>query len=106
MMVSAGILYLALFALAARMQRHRAVLLGPWQNKGFVPHMELAGWVLLGLSLASLWRTADPGMALVGWTGLLALLGGGVVLGMTYRPAVARLGVPAALAMVLLGLAT
>jgi hypothetical protein len=106
MMASAGLLYLALFALAARMNRHRAVLLGPWQRRAFVPHLALAGWLLLALSLAGLWATADAGMALVEWIGLLALLSGGVTLCITYAPGVARAGVAAALALVLTGLAS
>jgi hypothetical protein len=104
MMLTAGLLYLSLFALAARMQRHRPVLLGGWQKHGFVPHLDMAGWTCFALSLVSLLRHSDPGMALVGWVGLLALLGGVVMLGMTYRPALPRIGVPIAGAMVLLGL--
>jgi hypothetical protein len=106
MIISAGLLYLALFALAARMPRHRPVLLGGWQGHGFVPHLTLAGWSLMALSLASLWTRADVGIALVGWIGLLALLGGGVTLGISYCPGVARAGVPVALALVLTGMAS
>jgi hypothetical protein len=96
MMLTIGLLYLSLFALAARMQRHRPVLLGTWQKRPFVAHLELAGWTLFGLSLLSLWLWADIGMALVAWVGSLPLLGGLVVLGMAYRPAVPRAGVPVA----------
>ncbi|WP_196221869.1 DUF3325 family protein [Sphingobium sp. CAP-1] len=104
MMLTAGLLYLSLFALAARMQRHRPVLLGSWHKRPFVRHMEWAGWLLFALSLLSLWRSADPGMALVAWVGLLALLGGGIMLGMTYRPTWPRMGVPVASIMILSGL--
>jgi hypothetical protein len=104
MMLTAGLLYLSLFALAARMQRHRPVLLGGWQKRSFVPHLDMAGWICFALSLLSLLRHSDPGTALVSWVGLLALLGGVVMLGMTYRPALPRMGVPVALAMILLGL--
>jgi hypothetical protein len=104
MTVTIGLLYLALFALAGRMQRHRPVLLARWQQRSFVGHLELAGWALLALSLLSLWLWADVGMALVAWIGLLPLLGGVVVLGMTYRPTVARAGVPVAAALTIAGL--
>ncbi|MDO7835475.1 DUF3325 family protein [Sphingobium sp. HBC34] len=104
MMVTAGLLYLALFALAAHMQRHRPALLGPWQKHPRIRHLAMAGWLLLGLSLLSLGRSPDAGMALVAWVGLLALLGGGVMLGMTYRPVVPRVGVPVAMMLILLGL--
>ncbi|RYM13855.1 DUF3325 family protein [Sphingobium cupriresistens] len=104
MTVTIGLLYLALFALAGRMQRHRPVLLTTWQRRPFVGHLELAGWTLLGLSLLSLMLWADVGMALIAWIGLLPLLGGVVVLGMTYRPAVARAGVPVAAVMLVAGL--
>lgn len=104
MILTIGLLYLALFALAGRMQRHRPILLSIWQRRPFVGHLELAGWALLGLSLLSLWLWADIGMALVAWIGLVPLLGGVVVLGMTYRPAVARAGVPVAAALTIAGL--
>ena len=104
MMTTIGLLYLSLFALAARMQRHRPVLLGSWQKRRFISHLELAGWTLFGLSLLSLWLWADIGMALVAWTGLLPLLAGSVVLGMTYRPAVPRAGVPVAAILLVAGL--
>lgn len=104
MMVTAGLLYLALFALAARMQRHRRALLGQWQQRSVFQHLDVLGWLLLGLSLLSLWRAPDPGIALAGWVGLLALLGGGLMLGMTYRPVLARAAVPLAIALMLAGL--
>lgn len=103
-MATIGLIYLALFALAARMQRHRPMLLGAWQRRPFVAHLELAGWTLFGLSLLSLWLWQDWGMALVAWVGLLPLLGGVLVLGMTYRPALPRAGVPVAIAVLVAGL--
>lgn len=103
-MATIGLVYLALFALAARMQRHRPILLGAWQRRPFVAHLELAGWTLLGLSVLSLWLWQDVGMALVAWIGLLPLLGGVVVLGMTYRPTLPRAAVPVAAALVIAGL--
>ncbi|MEC3909314.1 DUF3325 family protein [Sphingobium sp. CR2-8] len=104
MMLTTGLLYLALFALAARMQRHRPLLLDAWQRHPFVAHLALAGWMLLGLSLLSLWLWADVDMALVAWIGLMPLLGGAIMLGMTYRPALPRIGVPVAAAMMVAGL--
>ncbi|WP_311267813.1 DUF3325 family protein [Sphingobium sp. WCS2017Hpa-17] len=104
MMLTIGLLYLSLFALAARMQRHRPVLLATWQKRPFVAHLELAGWTLFGLSLLSLWLWQDSGMALVAWVGLLPLLGGVVLLGMTYRPAIPRAGVPVAALLLITGL--
>ncbi|WP_298399978.1 DUF3325 family protein [Sphingobium sp.] len=104
MMLTAGLLYLALFALAARMQRHKPVLLDAWQRRPLVAHLEMAGWALLALSLLSLGLAADPGKALVTWVGLLALLCGAIMLGMTYRPALPRIGVPVAALMIPLGL--
>lgn len=104
MMLTIGLLYLALFALSARMQRHRPVLLDTWQRQPFVVHLEWTGWTLFGLSLLSLSLCSDVGMALVAWTGLLPLLAGVVVLGMTYRPALPRAVVPIAAAATLLGL--
>jgi hypothetical protein len=104
MMLTIGLLYLSLFALAARMQRHRPVLLEAWQKRRFVAHLELAGWTLFGLSLLSLWLWQDKGMALVAWVGLLPLLGGIVLLGMTYRPVVPRAGVPLAAFLLIAGL--
>lgn len=104
MMATIGLLYLSLFALAARMQRHRPVLLAAWQKRPFVAHLELGGWTLFGLSLLSLWLWPDVGMALVAWIGLLPLLGGVLLLGMTYRPAVPRAGVPLAALLLVAGL--
>ncbi|MES2174289.1 MAG: DUF3325 family protein [Pseudomonadota bacterium] len=104
MTLTIGLLYLALFALAGRMQRHRPVLLNSWQRRPWVTHLPLAGWTLLGLSLLSLMLWADFGMALVAWIGLAPLLGGVVVFGMTYRPAVARAGVPVAAVLLVAGL--
>jgi hypothetical protein len=104
MMLTIGLLYLALFALAGRMQRHRPVLLGAWQRRPFVSQLELMGWTLLGLSWFSLWQWPDIGMALVAWIGLLPLLAGAVVLAMTYRPMWARVGVPVATALAIAGL--
>lgn len=103
MMVTVGLIYLSLFALAARMHRHRPILLGPWQRRPFVAHLGLAGWTLLGVSIASLWFWDDVGMALVAWIGLLALFAGGLLLGMTYRPMLPRAAVALAVALVLLG---
>lgn len=104
MMLTIGLLYLSLFALAARMQRHRPLLLTAWQKRPFVAHLELAGWTLFGLSLLSLCLWQDSGMALVAWIGLLPLLGGILLLGMTYRPAIPRAGVPIAGLLLVAGL--
>ncbi|WP_088182498.1 DUF3325 family protein [Sphingobium sp. Z007] len=104
MMLTIGLLYLALFALAGRMQRHRPVLLLRWQRRPWVAHLEWAGWMLLALSLLSLLLWADAGMALIAWIGLLPVLGAVVMLGMTYRPAVPRTVVPVAAALTIAGL--
>lgn len=104
MMLTIGLLYLALFALAGRMQRHRPVLLGRWHRRPWVAHLEWAGWTLLALSLLSLLLWADAGTALVAWIGLMPLTGGVVVMGMTYRPAVSRAAVPVAAVLAIAGL--
>lgn len=104
MTASAGLLYLALFALAAHKQRHRPALLGPWERKAFVPHLDLAGWLLMLVSLLSLYPADDIGMAFVGWIGLVAAVACLVTLGMTYGPSLVQSGVAVALAMIIFGL--
>ena len=104
MILTIGLLYLSLFALAARMQRHRPVLLGAWQRHAFVGYLEPGGWTLMGLSLLSLWLWHDVGMALVAWVGLLPLMTGIVLLGMTYRPAFPRAAVPIAAMLIVAAL--
>lgn len=104
MIATTGLLYLAIFALAAHKQRHRSVLLGPWERKALVPHLDLAGWLLLLLSLLSLCRAGDLGMAFVAWVGLVAAGASLVTIGMTYRPGLVQGGVALALAMTILGL--
>lgn len=106
MMLTIGLLYLSLFALAARMQRHRPVLLGPWHGHALIRHLELAGWMILGLSLLSLWRWDDMGMALIAWVGLLPLLAGILLLGMSYHQILPRAALGVAAAMTIAGLAS
>ena len=71
MIASAALLYLGLFLLAGRMQRHHAVLLGPWRDVARRTPMDLAGWGLMLLSLASLARAGEWSFAIVAWIGLL-----------------------------------
>lgn len=104
MIASAGFLYLAFFAFAAHKQRHRPALMGPWERKAFVPHLDLAAWVLLLLSLLGLYRADDLGMAFVAWTGLTAASASLLTFGMTYRPHWVQGGVAVACVMIVAGL--
>ena len=99
MIASAALLYLGLFLAAGRMQRHQAVLLGSWRDVARRTPMDLAGWGLLLLSLASLARAGEWSFAIVAWIGLLTTAGVVMVLGMTYRPALLRALALAALVM-------
>ncbi|MCI4591745.1 DUF3325 domain-containing protein [Sphingobium sp. BYY-5] len=104
MIASAGLLYLGLFALAAAMDRHRRVLAGPWHRPAIAPLLAPLGWCLLALSLLSIAPVWKGGVGLVSWCGLLPLVGGVVMLGLTYRPAWLRPGLAAAALLILAGL--
>lgn len=90
MIATAALLYLGLFLLAGRMQRHQAILLGPWRDVAKRTPMDLAGWGILLLSLASLARAGEWSFAVVAWIGLSMAVGAVMVMGITYRPALLR----------------
>ena len=100
-MIAAGLTLLGFFALAGAMPRHAPALLGHWAP-GIRPGLLRAlGWLLLVAALAATLSASDWPIALVRWFGLLPLAAGGVLLGLTYDPRLARgvaaLGVPAIL---------
>jgi hypothetical protein len=104
MIVTAGLLYLGLFALAASMDRHRRALAGPWHQPAVAPLLAPGGWCLLVLSLCSITPLWQGGVGLVSWCGLLPLVGGLLMLGLTYRPAWLRPGLVVAGLLILAGL--
>ncbi|NWK97658.1 DUF3325 domain-containing protein [Sphingobium lactosutens] len=104
MIVTAGLLYLGLFALAASMDRHRRVISGPWQQPAVTPLLAPAGWCLLALSLFSIAPLWQGGVGLVSWCGLLPLIGGIIMLGLTYRPAWLQPGLVVACLFILAGI--
>ncbi|WP_325233724.1 DUF3325 domain-containing protein [Sphingobium sp.] len=103
MISSAGFLYLGLFALAASMDRHRRTLAGPWHRPPVAPLLAPTGWCLLGLSLLSIAPGWHGGIGLVNWCGLLPLVAGIMMLGLTYRPEWLRPGLVVALLLIAAG---
>lgn len=103
MIAIAASLYLALFALAASMARHGPVLLGHRYLARRARFARLAGGLLLGASFAMVFATPDWSMALIDWCGLAPLLGGTVLLGLTYGAPIARGGAVVALLGLLVG---
>jgi hypothetical protein len=106
MIATAGLLYLGLFALAASMDRHRRALAGPWHRAAVAPMLAPVGWCLLVASLLSILPDWKGGVGLVSWIGLLPLIGGGMLLGLSYRPGWLGIGAGVALALVGMGLLT
>lgn len=104
MIAMASLLYLGLFAIAASMNRHQRALDGPWQQSAIASTLAPAGWSLLALSLLSIAPVWNGGVGLVSWCGLLPLIGGGVMMGLTFRPDWLRIAVLPALALVVAGL--
>ncbi len=102
MIAAAGLLYLGLFAIAASMGRHRRALSGPWHQPATAPLLAPVGWCLILRSLLAMLPHWQGGVGLVSWIGLLPLLGGALLLGLSYRP---RWLVHGAAAAVLLSLA-
>lgn len=100
----AGLLYLALFLIAAGMARHGPVLLAPLWTKETERKAVVAGWSLLLLSLILVF--AGPGwpFRLIEWLGLVPALAGAVLLGLSFAPWLPRLGALAALGAIGLGM--
>lgn len=86
MIAAAGLLYLGLFAIAASMGRHRRALSGPWHQPATAPLLAPVGWCLILGSLLAMLPHWQGGVGLVSWIGLLPLLGGALLLGLSYRP--------------------
>lgn len=105
MIATAGLLYLGLFAIAANMDRHRRAMPGPWQDAAVAPILAPAGWTLLALSLLSIVPVWNGGVGLVSWCGLLPLIGGVLMLGLTYRAHWLRIALIPALMLVIAGCA-
>ncbi|HUD94083.1 DUF3325 domain-containing protein [Sphingobium sp.] len=104
MILAIGLLYLGLFTLAANMDRHRRTLAGPWHQPSIAPVLAPLGWCLIALSLLSIARVWNGGVALVSWCGLLPLIGSVIMLGLTFRPAWLKLGLAMAMLFVMTGL--
>lgn len=102
-MMAAGLLYIAFFALAAAMTRHAPVLLGPWQRHPIARHLASVGWIAIGASLLCAIMTGDDGIAFVTWCGLLPLMAGLVLVGLTYGARALRGGVVVAMILVTIG---
>lgn len=103
-MITAGLLYLGLFALAAGMARHAPALLGGWSAAPLAGRLPAIGWTLVALSLLATLAAADWPVALVRWVGLLPAMAGIILLGLTYHTSIPRAGVVVAAGLVLLGL--
>ncbi|WP_370310359.1 DUF3325 family protein [Sphingobium abikonense] len=106
MIAAAGLLYLGLFALAASMNRHQRALAGPWHQPGAAPLLAPGGWLLILCSLIAMLPHWQGGIGLVSWIGLLPLVGGLLLLGLSYRPRCLVQGLGGAIAIVILGIMT
>lgn len=96
-----GLLYLGMFALAAGMSRHGPPLLGPQGKHSWLRYPSRYGWALVALSALLAIFSRDGGQALVLWFGMIPLASAITLLGLTFRPAVARACVPIAILLVL-----
>ena len=96
-----GLLYLGMFALASGMSRHGPPLLGAQEKLAWLRHPARYGWGLVTLSALLAIFARDGGQALVLWFGAIPLTSAIILLGLTYRPAVARACVPLAALLVL-----
>lgn len=102
-MIEAGLLYLGLFALAASMSRHAAMLPGRIAAPHHAAWARRGGWALLLLSLAIPFARTDWPMALLTWFGLAPVMAGVVLIGLTYGVVLTRIAAGAALLAVLAG---
>ncbi|HEU0095372.1 MAG TPA: DUF3325 family protein [Rhizomicrobium sp.] len=102
-MIAAGLLYLGLFALAASMSRHAPALLGGWKSAFPAAFLPATGWIFIALSLLVSLAAADWPIALVRWGGLLPLMAGVILLGLTFRAAVVQAGAIGAIGLILFG---
>jgi hypothetical protein len=85
-----GLLYLGMFALAAGMSRHGPPLLGAQGKLAWLRHPARYGWALIAVSALLAIFARDGGQALVLWFGAIPLVSAVILLGLTYRPAIAR----------------
>jgi hypothetical protein len=85
-----GLLYLGMFALAAGMSRHGPPLLGAQARFAWLRRPARYGWALVALSALLAIFARDGGQALVLWFGAIPLVSAIILLGLTYRPAIAR----------------
>jgi hypothetical protein len=102
-MIAAGLLYLGLFALAAGMPRHTHRLLGRWHIVRPVHYAPVLGWSLILLSLLAALVVRDWPRALVAWFGLMPVMAGTLLLGLTFGAGIARTGAAFAVALVIAG---
>lgn len=103
-MIVAGLLYLGMFALAAGMSRHADPLLGAYGRISAPRRASVLGWTLVALSLLIAILTRDGGQALVLWFGLVPLVSAILLLALTYRPLLARIGALGSAILILAGL--
>ena len=106
MIAAAGLLYLGLFLLASSMSRHQRALAGPWHQPAMAPLLAPVGWLLILASLMAMLPHWQGRIGLVSWLGLLPLVGGLLLLGLSYRPHWLKQGAAGAIAVVILGVAT
>jgi len=102
-MIAAGLLYLGLFALAAGMPRHAHTLLGRWHIAPLIQYAPALGWTLILLSLLAALAVPDWPRALVGWFGLMPVMAGTLLLGLTFGVGIARAGAVFAVGLVIAG---
>jgi hypothetical protein len=93
LIASAGLLYLALYALAVAQPQHGDVLTARRLAVARRQQARFAGWLLLAASLLLALLTREPVNAALWWIGALPALGLPLVLARSYRPALARTGV-------------
>jgi len=100
----AGLLYLALFLIAAGMARHGPALLAPLWTQENGRRAAVAGWSLLLLSLILVFGGSGWPLRLIEWLGLVPALAGAVLLGLAFAPWLPRLGALAAIGAIGLGM--
>ena len=102
-MIAAVLLYLGLFLLAAGMPRHADTLLGRRHIADLVPYAPALGWGLILLSLLAALAVRDWPRALVAWFGLMPVMAGTLLLGLTFGAGIARIGAVIAIGLAIAG---
>jgi len=102
-MIAAGLLYLGLFVLAAGMPRHTDTLLGRRHIAHLIHYAPALGWSLILLSLLGALAVRDWPRALVAWFGLMPVMAGTLLLGLTFGAGIARTGAVFAVGLVIAG---